>query len=360
MRKKLTLLTILLLSFIQVSEGKSKLSYRPYFTTIVKDDDQASVRVFGTGLDFNYKFAISNTLSSVIRAGVLLETGSSNSLNLKEFAPDRELLLYEASLRFRPQSLKILELDIGSLSLARFHSPLLLGQSVFMGLNERFKFGGDYNFQLDAIQSIPNNQTLASRSGGIEEGTPSFLMERASLNLGGDLLSFSLSVSHFKFNNLSGEVANQSRYMGNDIGGSALTSYFIYEFEGYNSTFNLGLNQKGFFKINIDGEYLFNDKAPDGQNTGYFARGTLSFGDYGLGLEYFRNEKNASPAYYNSKYYGHNNKKGLAGQLSIKKLYENFDFKLRAAQFDIVDLTNILISKGFLVSVNLTRRFASF
>jgi hypothetical protein len=359
MRNKLILI-IMLLTLIQVSAAKSQLSYRPYFSTIMIDDDQVSARVFATGLDLNYKFSISETLTSIIRGGVLLETGSNNSLNLKEFAPDRELILYQANLRFRPNIINILEVDLGSLSLSRFHSPLLLGQSVFMGLNERIKFGGAYNLQLEAVQSIPNNQNLARRSGGIEEGTPSFLMERASLNLSGDLLSFSLSVSHFKFNNLSAGVADQSRFMGNDIGGSATSSYFIYDFDGHNSTFNLAINQSGYFKFNITGEYLFNSKAPNGQNTGYLATAILAFGDYGLGLDYFRNEKNASPAYYNSKYYGHNNKKGIAGHISIKKCYENFDFKMRAAQFDVIDLTNILISKGFLVGLSLTRSFSSF
>jgi hypothetical protein len=340
--------------------SKHSLKYRPYFSSTVMDDDQASARVFGTGLDINYIFKLSESVTSVIRGGVLLETGSNNSLNLKEFSPERELVLYEANLRFRPTLIPILELDLGSLSLSRYNSPLLLGHSVFMGLNERLKLGSDYNIQLEAVQAIPNNQTLASRSGGIEEGTPSFLMERVSVNLGGDLLALSVSASHFKFNNLSGEVANQSRFMGNDIGGSSLTSYFIYEFEGYNSTLKLGLNQTGFFKINIDAEYLFNDKAPDGQNSGLLAKGTLLFGDFGLGMSYFRNEKNASPAYYNSKYYGHNNKKGLGVNLSILNMFESFDLKAQAAKFELIDTTNILISEGYLVHLKLTRDFTSF
>ena len=273
------------------ASSKHRLKYRPYFSSTIMDNDQASARVFATGVDLNYQFRVSKSLTSLIRGGALLETGSNNSLNLKEFAPEKELVLYEAKLRFQPDFIPFLELDLGSLSLNRYSSPLLLGQSVFMGLNEKLILGLDYNLQLEAIQAIPNNQTLASRSGGIEEGTPSFLMERVSVNLGGDLIAFTISASHFKFNNLSGGVANQSRYMGNDISGSAQTSYFIYDFEGYNSTLNLRLNQSSFFKINIVAEYLFNDKAPDGQNSGMLGKATLLLGDLGLGMSYFRNEK---------------------------------------------------------------------
>ncbi len=338
---------------------KKRVNYRPKFFSQVMSDKQTSATIFGTAIDFDFHYLLGPSVTAQIRAGLLLESGSNNSLNLKEFSPDQEVYLEEASFEIRPFDL--MKIKIGSLSLKTYNSPLLLGQNVFMGVTESFSFFTQGLLQFDALQSIPNNQTLSSRSGGIEEGTPLLLMERVKLNLEGDLLSFYFSIGHFKFNNLSSTVANQSRFMGNDVGGgSSLTSYFLYKFEGYNSTFGLTFNQKSYFKVNINGQFLHNTKAPDGQSSAYLANSEIHFKDFGLGFSYFRNERNSSPAYYNSKYFGHNNKKGYALHFTFFDILDSFLLEGRWAQFKLIDRSSLLISDGNLLSLNLTKKFQAF
>lgn len=360
--KKLTFPTIFISLLIYSSSLWSKahkLQYRPGFYTAVMEDNQTSARVFGTQIDLNYYYIFNGSLRSTIKGGAVLETGSNNSLNLKEFSPDRELILSEASLEWRPFESKTLQVKLGSLPLEGHQSPLLFGSSVFMGLQERITFGEDYKISIEGLQSIPNNQTLASRAGGIEDGTPTFFMEKASLNLDGDLLSIKASFAHFKYMHLSGAVANQSRFMGNDVGGTSATSYFLYGFEGHNSTLEVKTNKNGYFRLSGSGEFLFNSKAPNGQNKGVLIHGDLSFGDFSLGLSHFRNERNSSPAYYNSKYYGHNNKKGVALEFSVRNVFEQFNFKARVAQFDLIDTSNALLSSGQLFTLSLVKSFST-
>ena len=340
--------------------AKPKIFYSPRFYSQVMNDQQTKAKIFGTGIHLKSSAKIHPSLKVRVRGAFRLESGSNNSLNLKEFSPISTVILEEAAFKYNPESFNWFRASIGSLPMTEFNSPLLIDHYAFMGVQEKLVFGEDFKLKIGALQTIPNNQSLSSRSGGIEEGTPTFFMETLGLFIPGDLLGVKVEVSHFKFNQLSGSVANQSRFMGNDIGGTALTSFFLYDFEGFNSTFRLTINESGQIGVNFFGQYLFNDKAPDNQNTGFLGRADLVISHFTLGVSFFRNEKNASPGYYNSKYFGHNNKEGFALNMEFKKLVDKFSLDLRFAKFEQIEESNLLTSEGQLFTLNFTREFHSW
>ena len=88
-----------------------------------------------------------------------------------KFLANQEINLSEGTLDI---NFSFLEIKTGAISQSYLDSPLLAGDAVFLGIREKITFGQDINIYFSSQQSIPYNQTLNRRSGGIEEGTPTF------------------------------------------------------------------------------------------------------------------------------------------------------------------------------------------
>ena len=305
--KLLILFTLLLITLPSVLASKIEKSYGPMTYIATMDDDQTEARILGFGLDGRYTYELFPDFVFNIQVGVRLEAGSNNSLNLKEYSPNQEVVLQQGTLNWNPSFFKF---QAGAIDQSYLDSPLLAGGVVFIGLKEKIVIDAGVKIFISSQQSIPYNQTLNQRSGGIEEGTPSFFYHEAGLMFVNAFASFEIKGGLYKFNNLSSAVANQSRYMGNEVVGSGSLSRFLYDFEGTNLATNIEIGKNNIVQFNIDGQYLYNDKAPDSSNTGHLLRGMIIYEDFGFGGELFENGANASPGYYNSKSYGHNSRKG--------------------------------------------------
>jgi len=355
--KLLILFTLIFSSPLLWSKDKIEKSYRPMTYINTMDDDQTEARIMGFGLDGKYRYKLYEKLSFHVHAGVRLEAGSNNSLNLKEYEPNQEIVLNEGTLNWNPA---FFELQAGAINQSYLDSPLLAGGSVFVGLKEKITFDLGFKIFFASQQSIPYNQTLNQRSGGIEEGTPSFFYHEAGLSFANSFASFEMKGGLYKYNNLSSEVANQSRYMGNEVSGTGSLSRFLYDFEGTNLATEIQLGRDNIIALKVVGQYLYNDKAPDSSNTGHLLKGLLIYEDFEFGGELFENGANTSPGYYNSKTYGHNTRDGQAVIFNVLRIKKVWSLKSRYAIFNSMDPTNLLISDGQLFTLSFERNFGKF
>lgn len=320
------------------------------------DDQQTEARVVSFSMFANVKQTIVEGLEASVIAGAVLETGSNESLFVDEFKPRQDLVLKEASLNYNP--IEQLSIKAGALNQGEYESPLLLTDSAFVGAKEALNFQvGDYSFGIFLSQSVPSNHFLTNRLGSVDEGAPSLLMEGFKMHLAGDVMYFKAQAMRFKYNNLSANVAYNSQFLGNSTGGSSTsTTFFLYDFQGYNANFTLGFNIGEDFGLNIRGEYLYNDKAPDGRNSGHLLAIGFEFVNIRIVGEYFDNESDSSPAFYNSPLYGHNDRNGYGGGISWRLPKEATEFYLRAYKLN-TDQT-VLISDSTRVFAGLKRSFS--
>lgn len=299
------------------------------------DDKQVEARIFGAQGEVKFDQLLFEKLKARIGVGVTLETGSNNSLFVDEFAPDQRLYLIEGNLVYTP--FNWLELKAGAINQGMFSSPLLLTSTNFLAATEKvsFQFFENYQLYLHLQQGIPQNDQLSVRVGAVEEGTPSFFMESIGLDLPGDLVSLNISAGQFAFNKLSNSVAYHSRFLGNSVTGLGQDdSSFLYKFQGLNFQGRLEF-RPDYYGFMLSGQYLYNDKAPDNRNNGHLARAGIVLGDSEIFTEVFRNESDTSPAFYNSKTYGHNNRKGMG--IGSRIAFRDFLLRLHYSENDIIE-----------------------
>lgn len=284
-----------------------KINVRSGINIDVVDAKDLKARVFGYEIGILLEDEVANDLKLFFDASAILEKGSNEVVaGVSEFEPTEDLTLNAGGIRYAP--IKLLEFRAGALNQGDYYSPLLIGANAFTAVEEKLILGPVY---FKAMQSIPNNSRLSQKIGEtLDSGTPYFGMETLGLKLGKKDF-FKLEVSHFQYKDLSNNIAEQSNILGNSIEGSGDNSEFLYDFDGLNLMLDSRVLFSGF-QLGLYGQYLYNDKAPDGRNKGYL--GQLRFGTLShiLIIEGFKNESDTAPAFYNSKYYGHNNFEGTA------------------------------------------------
>lgn len=320
------------------------------------DDQQTEARVVSFSFFTNIKQTLVEGVEAQIIAGAVLETGSNESLFVDEFKPRQDLVLKEASLNYRP--IEQLSLKLGALNQGEYKSPLLLTDSAFVAAKESLDFEvGDYIFGIFLTQSVPSNHFLTNRLGSVDEGAPSLLMEGVRIHLAGDVMFFKAQAMRFQYNNLSANVAYSSQFLGNSTGGSSQsTTFFLYDYQGYNASFEMGINLSEQINLNFRGQYLYNDKAPDGRNKGTLISAGLEVNHFNVSVEYFDNESDASPAFYNSPLYGHNDRNGFGAGVAWLLPKKATQFYLRGYKLK-TDQT-VLISDSTRIFAGVKRSFS--
>lgn len=316
--------------------------------TWLVEGERLKSRLTGLNLHFIYGKNLRDNLEIDTSVSVRLQTGSNKSLGIEEFSPQREWVLNQASLNtylFNSH----LNVSIGAINQNWIDSPLLVSDIAFMATYQELKLyrSSNINLKLMAQQSIPNNQTLSLRAGGVDEGTPQFFIQGGEIAFSTSNSSFTLRSFYFLFDGLAGEVANQSRFMGNDVigtSGSGSPPEFIYDFQGWNSQLRASFHFKNFDVLTLF-DHLYNSKAANSSNQGYRFGIGISTGTLEFKANHFRLEKNASVGFYNDKTYGHNNKKGFNIGLTKNNITQaNLSASLLFTNAKVIDLDNILDS----------------
>lgn len=297
-----------------------------------------ALQAFGQSLDFRlggnrYTLGMSGDLveSATVRARVLsmdvggrlegklndelsyhvwlvgsFENGSNKATGvIAEYEPNQAINLREGGLIYRPYA--FLRLDLGSLNQNDFQSPLLVWNTAFAGLSQRIEYRG---FYLRAMQAIPNNNILTRRAGGIDEGNPLLTTGTLGYEYHSNDFNLHTAVTRYSFESLSSQVAINSKDLGNSTDGIGAATRFLYGFEGNNLATDLNWKFKKNWQVQANGQFLFNEKAPNGRNQGYLAEVGAGPMDFTLRVGTFKNESDTAPAFYNARTFGHNNVKG--------------------------------------------------
>lgn len=282
-------------------------------------------RILGYFFTFEMKDTVAPRLDLFFKSTVSLETGSNEVLgNIAEFQPYEGINLNHAGLLYTPWDST--SFRIGALNQAELNSPLLVGPEAFAAMDGKLSVG---SFYVKATRAIPSNNQLSRRLGEIDSGTPSFNLETIGFKQEGKL-SFVTELSNYHFSRLSSNIAEKSNSLGNSVAGVGNATNFNYDFRGQNIMFELKYTL-GKNTLLLSGQYLENNKAPKGRREGSLISVGFNKSSWTWELESFRNESDTSPAFYNSKYHGHNNMGGSAIELSYEK--KEIHFSLRYTSF---------------------------
>lgn len=314
-------------NFIEKTEASGQVKLGSYYV----DNKQVESRVFGVTAYLNLKTQILDSLEMDISVGATTEVGSNNSFIVDEYAPRRQWRLKRAVIKWSPFS--FFSTKLGAINQKDYYAPLLLTRTAFMGAQEELSLNltDDHRFFFRMQQAVPNNLNLTQRIGIVETGTPSFFIETVGMELKGNVLAVMAQGGRWSYDSLSVGAAYNSQFIGNSVsGGSRLNSEYLYRFSGYTASGAVRVHFTDDIGVKFYGQFLYNEEAPEERNKGQILKTALIFGHWRPSFEFFRNESDSSPAFYNSSFYSHNNHEGYAVELRYTDPYDDNENKMTA------------------------------
>jgi hypothetical protein len=270
------------------------------------ESDSIKARVLSIDAGLQIKDSLNEDLFYHVRLLGNFENGTNKATGLTaEYEPNQAVNLWEGGLVYSP--LSFARFEVGAINQNQFNSPLLVWNTAFAGLTEQIRWN---EFYVRAQQAIPNNNILSRRIGGIDEGTPMFYMETIGFDFDNQNFKFKTEVSRFAFKELSSQVALTSQDFGNSVVGANQSARFLYGYKGTNVSGETSITTESGWKIQIDGQYIFNEDAPDGRNNGMLTQLGIGSNHVIVKVGLFKNESDTAPAFYNARLYGHNNMQG--------------------------------------------------
>lgn len=200
----------------------------------------------------------------------------------------------------------------------------------FPGSLQIIRFGDDYYVEVKTGQSIPVAADMDAKMRE-SEPTPTFMAETLKVGLQPKKgwLWASFHGGHWAFHNLPSKVAGDS-----DVGGNTIVTVdgkkrYKYEFEGWLAGASGQLNFTERTSLEAHLQVSQNTRAIEAYGAAQIAGGSLTIGlpgnvDLNSGVDFFFSESDASPAYYNSMEYGHNNREGYGVAVSAKFKEQGF------------------------------------
>ncbi len=303
------------------------------------DDTLSSSRVVGVAFALDLQKNLSPSLFTHFRGGAELETGSSSSLFTDEFNPSSKIFLNDARLRwtiFSP-----LSISGGALRQNILASPLLINAGTFPAALLSLRTAGSrWYAEGHAQAAIPTGTGLTIKRTG-KESTPLLFSQTALLGWKSQEDFFvEAKASHFDFRNLTRGMAQDSRFYGNTVDGLALASQYRYRFEGFLSGLSFSLPVLDSLALVGGGQYLQNTRAPEAQNKGRYAFAgvqwrTTSFKLRPVG-EWYENEADSAPAFYTSRDFGHNNRRGYGANVLLTLVDPALEIQFRARDAKLI------------------------
>lgn len=286
-------------------------------------DEIEESRVTGINILGAVQYDVEDVLNFKIAAGVTAEAGSSHAL-FETNQPRNTVYLDEAKTEFIPFS--FFSLEGGAINQRSLNNPLLIDDQPFPAARENILIGNqDAGITLQAQQAVPVSSSLSTMTSEREK-LPQFFTETVHFkakNSSG--FAATIGGGHYQFKNLPSQVALDSAAFGNTVDAqNAQNARFNYEYAGWTGDAGLAL-PIGSATARTGAVFLVNTAAPSDRNKGY-----LTYGEVEMKLtkkwtiaphaEWFVNERDTSPAYYNIASIGHNNRQGYAAELRLKHL----------------------------------------
>jgi hypothetical protein len=303
-------LLLLFLTFSTHANFKN-LTYKLSANSVaeIRDSRFVQARIWSLRPQLKARYKLMDSLVFRTELEGYFESGSNDSLFIDEYRPRREIFLNEGRFTWKP--FQMIKVDFGAINQEGFNSPLFLTETAFAGAKETLQllFMG-MKVKLFAQQTIANNQNLSARLNSVDEGTPKFYSETVEANYEASNFEFKFAYSLFRFNNLSRAVAHESRFLGNSVSGTGQdNAVYLYEFSGHNTYARLQF-KLAQLNFHLSGHYTHNNEAPNNRADAIWFMAGLGINRYFIFYENFETESDVTPAFYNSKFYGHNNFKG--------------------------------------------------
>lgn len=298
------------------------------------------------------------------RAGIAMATGQAQT-RFGEKVPENRLALEEATLNLRP--IDSLLFSAGALDQAALSNPQLVSARAFPGAAEGVEIAfGKTKLGVRAQQVIPTSITMTTKTVGNEK-TPMLLTETVTFEAN-DISIFDLAAnaSLFDFRDLPAHVANESELGGNTVfATSQLNSRFAYEFAGWTAGASARARLTNRFDLIAGTQALQNTKAPEGSQNAQLAYLSSSIGiGSGVSLipraEVFFSESDASPAFYNSGEYFHNNRKGFAASFDAKFEKQKFLVGARFVDASLLEPSLTQAEREQLILLKFETSYADF
>ncbi len=256
----------------------------------------------------------------------LFENGSAVSRTQDRYAPRNRFELREASTHYGDGGrLFFLEGAAGVLNQAHWDTPLLFGDKGLPALREtlRWKLHGPWAIQAEAQQAMVTGTDTAPFAN-LDQTLPKFFQESLALEFPGignavSAPSGQIFFRHFSFQDLGTAQAQESRFLGNSVGGlGAANAFFGYEFYGFNGGIRMPIGVGPSVAIFVKGDFMNNWGAPLGTNQAWRAELAPEWRTHGRFearlqpyVALFRAEADSAPAALAALTMGPKNTKGV-------------------------------------------------
>ena len=263
---------------------------------------------------------------------------------------ENTIQMYQGFFEIKP--IDRLNAQAGVINQSYLSAPLLVSDHAFLSALTAYTYiKKTYEVQAVLQQSMPSVVNSFNRSNEIGS-TPYFSsLFVYSEWLPSDYYSFKGHVTGFYFTSLPAFIAHQSKSYGNTVSGSRSSAEFIYSYYGFN--FDMSAQFKIFPEVFLSFGYnhLLNLGAPVDKNWGERMYGSLDMDFWKFvklysRFEYFYNNSDSAPAYFNSEIYGHNDRKGFLMELKSFFPKGNFELGFRYVLSDSIQQNVINSSLG--------------
>ncbi len=233
---------------------------------------------------------------------------------------------------FEIRPLERFSFQIGAINQDYLSAPLLVSDQSFLSALLAYSYIKEkYEVQTVLQLSAPSIVNSFRRSNEIEDSPFFTSLFTYSEWIPSDYYSFKGHVTGFYFNSLPAVIAYESKGYGNTISGTRNSAEFVYSYYGVNFDFSsqIRITPEIYFSLGYNG--LMNMGAPIERAWGERVYGILDmdfwkFAKIYSRVEYFYNNSDSAPAYFNEEKYGHNDRTGFL--MELKSFFPKGNFEL--------------------------------
>ncbi len=226
-------------------------------------------------------------------------------------------------------------LQVGAINQNYLSSPLLLTDHAFLSALLGYSYiEENYEVQTVLQQSMPSIVNSFNRYSEIADAPYLTSLFTYGEWIPSHYYSFKGHFTGFYFTSLPSFIAHQSKIYGNTVLGTQSSADFAYSYYGVNFDLSsqIRITPKVYMSFGYNG--LMNLGAPIEKAWGERVYGVLDmdfwkFAKLYSRVEYFYNNSDSAPAYFNSEIYGHNDRQGFLTELKVFFPKGNFEVGAR-------------------------------
>ena len=225
--------------------------------------------------------------------------------------------------------------QIGSINQDYLSSPLLVADQAFLSALFGYSYIKDkYEIQTVVQQSMPSIVNSFKRYNEIADAPYFTSLFTYGEWVPSDYYSFKGHITGFYFTRLPSFIANQSKNYGNTVLREQSSADFVYSYYGLNFDFSSQLRVMPEIYLSFGYNNLINFGAPFEKAWGERIYSVLDmdfwkFTKLYSRFEFFYNNSDSAPAYFNSAVYGHNDRTGFLMELKAFFPKGNFEVGFR-------------------------------